>query len=330
MKSWKNYKNLIIKLIAAGVIFFVGWTLGKHKIAPAGNFKPLRAPESANFKFINPLIGFDTVGKEEFPEFKNVKAELVKNIAKVTDNRQLKDMGLYFRELKNGHWFGINENGQFSPGSIFKVPIMIAYFEKAETDPSTLDKKILYNPTNLPQPSPNADPPLLTLNRWYTTDELIKAMIIKSDNGAKDFLLNNLTQKYLEEVLYDMGFSSINETNLLTPRTYASLFRRLYNSTFLNREYSEKALAILSETEFKNGLSLGISADVKVSHKFGARYDYEEGNITAVELHDCGIIYYPSSPYLLCIMTRGYNVEDLQKIIGATSKIIFEFAKNGS
>jgi len=28
-----------------------------------------------------------------------------------------------------------------------------------------------------------------------------------------------------------------------------------------------------------------------------------------VQLHDCGIVYYPETPYLLCVMTKGWNFE---------------------
>jgi hypothetical protein len=41
------------------------------------------------------------------------------------------------------------------------------------------------------------------------------------------------------------------------------------------------------------------------------------------QLHDCGIVYLESHPYLLCIMTRGYDFEKLSKIISMISSQVY-------
>lgn len=43
-----------------------------------------------------------------------------------------------------------------------------------------------------------------------------------------------------------------------------------------------------------------------------------------VELHDCGIIYYPNNPYVLCVMTRGDSMEELKKIISTISLMTYK------
>ncbi len=49
------------------------------------------------------------------------------------------------------------------------------------------------------------------------------------------------------------------------------------------------------------------------------------GTVTNVEAHDCGIVYYPDSPYLLCVMTRGKDTGQLESIIGKISQITYQF-----
>jgi beta-lactamase class A len=112
-----------------------------------------------------------------------------------------------------------------------------------------------------------------------------------------------------------MGFASVDDASQVSPRAYASFFRRLYNATFLTRELSERALDILSKTDFADGLRAGVPADVVVAHKFGERGIYEDGRVVGVELHDCGIVYAPAGPYLICVMTGGSDEKTLEAII---------------
>jgi beta-lactamase class A len=67
-------------------------------------------------------------------------------------------------------------------------------------------------------------------------------------------------------------------------------------------------------------LVAGVPAGIPVAHKFG-----ETGQVGGErQLHDCGIVYYPNSPYILCIMTRGNNFEELPNIIKQISSEVYK------
>lgn len=66
--------------------------------------------------------------------------------------------------------------------------------------------------------------------------------------------------------------------------------------------------------------SEGSVNEVKVSHNFGEKSDASEGT---VQLHDCGIVYYPRHPYLLCVMSKGPNFELRDDVIANISQITF-------
>lgn len=330
MESKKS--KIIKKVVVIGFIMLAfllggvsGWILSsRHNSQQVVKVTPIRSPESPFYKFIDPLVGFDVAVQQDFPELLLMKNNLEKYFAVETSANHLKMVGVYFRTLNDGHWFGIDDETGFHPGSLLKVPIMIAYFKKAETEQGFLQKKILYKASNtLSVVPPNSTPSLLTNNTLYTVEDLIKAMIIQSDNGAKDALIDAIESKYLEEVLREMGFSSIDEAATISPRLYANFFRRLHNSTFLSREDSEKALNILSQTEFVDGIRKGVPDSVPVAHKFGERGVYEENRLVGVELHDCGIIYQSSNHYLLCVMTSGYDEKILAGIIQKASSIVY-------
>ena len=86
---------------------------------------------------------------------------------------------------------------------------------------------------------------------------------------------------------------------------------------------SEKALKILNNAILENSrLVAGLPSDVKISHKFGER-EAKENGVTIQQLHDCGIVYYPKYPYLICIMTKGKDFNKLSGVIADISKIVY-------
>jgi hypothetical protein len=59
---------------------------------------------------------------------------------------------------------------------------------------------------------------------------------------------------------------------------------------------------------------------IKVAHKFGER-TLEKGT---QHFHDCGIVYYPRHPYLLCVMTQGRDIEAQSRAIASISTFVFQ------
>ena len=144
-------------------------------------------------------------------------------------------------------------------------------------------------------------------------------MIVFSDNNAMQLATIHLLNFYPEElsgVFADLNLNVPNEQaeDYMTAKEYASLFRVLYSATYLSREKSEAALALLGLTDFRDGLVAGVPSDIFVAHKFGERgVRGSDGEITHREFHDCGIVYYPGHPYLLCVMTKGGAFPILKK-----------------
>lgn len=284
----------------------------------------LLRPANSSYQFINPLVGVDLTPEQSFPEMDNIKERVGTYIKSEIAVGQAARVSVYFRNVSNAHWMALNENETFDPGSLLKVPIMMAYFKEAEMDPSVLDKKIFYAPSATERHLPNELASTLVSNREYAAQDLIEAMIVDSDNAAKDLLLDNLDSKYIAEVYGDLGIPLVGPTSdRISAKIYASFFRRLYNATFLNREYSEKALKLLGESTFTDGIIKGLKTKIQVAHKYGERGVYDKSDaLIGAELHDCGILYFPNKPELLCIMTEGKDPSHLETIIQTITKIV--------
>lgn len=202
-------------------------------------------------------------------------------------------------------------------------------YKLAELDPSILEKRFLYKEKYTFSNTLQLYPPLQEIQpgTFYSIDELIQAMALYSDNQATKFLydevvphlnreikLNPRTQGFNSDVAH---LNSMMDKNMetLSTKNYASYFRVLFNASLLNRSNSEHVLKLLSHAEFREGLVAGVPEGVTVAHKFG-----ESGTLEKPQLHDCGIIYHPLRPYILCVMTQGKDSKKLQRAISEISK----------
>ncbi len=273
----------------------------------------------AEYPFINSLMACDFSEQKTLRSFKD---KISDHIRKNKDRRIISHASVIFRDLKKGDWFGIEENSEFSPGSLLKVPVMMAVLKDAENNPEILKEKIYFDGSR--EREIRSIIPSAILERGeYTVEELVKIMIFYSDNNATVLLLDHIggderMSKFFRDVGINFNGDRKTDEDVFSVREYSSFFRVLYNASYLNREMSNKALEILSQTEFKDGLLAKIPNNLTVSHKFG-----ERGTVENVQLHDCGIVYYPERPYLLCVMTRGQDMDSLKEVIQDISFMVY-------
>jgi beta-lactamase class A len=253
----------------------------------------------------------------------------------LTEKYKIQKTAVYYRDLNNGPWYGYNEKEYFAPASLMKLPVMISLFKYAQDHPEVLEKRIIVKPADMARGlAPNIKPEKRVLEGVeYSMIDLVNYMIKESDNVAMSLVMENFPEKqYTDEIFQQVGVdtSMKNDGLVLRVKDYAGFYRVLYNASYLNKEYSELALKILSESTFNNGLIAGLPKDVLVAHKFGER-DYGNEGLKLVgefesgtkQMHDCGIIYYPEQPYILCVMTRGANIQNQESFIKDISGYIY-------
>lgn len=324
-----------MKTIIFSVAFLIfGFLIGYFLLRPSSqNIKEIENCES-KYSFINPQLGCGQTliikkhGYSDLVEKLNVYIETQKNDGVV------ESVSVYFRDLENGPSFGINENERFIPASLFKLPIMFAYYQLVDEEGLDLGIQIAFGQDSESRPSRQFFPPKEEVKPHtpYTLDDLIYRMIAYSDNKATAALvsdLGNLSRGRTADIMLDtyratgIIYPDATTDAVITTKSYASLFRILYNSSFLSSEMSEKALSYLAESTFKQGLPSGVPENVLVAHKFGERFDENVGD-DVEQFHDCGIVYYPENPYLLCVMTKGKYIPTLVTTISEISRMVYE------
>lgn len=280
-----------------------------------------------NYQFINPILECD-VDISLNNQLSSLKSSTRDIIDQEKNNQNITFAAVYFRDLNNGPWLGINEDEYFSPASLIKLPTLMTYLKKADINPSILQQKLTVKiDSNSGSDIQNIKPSeSLQNNQEYPIEELLRRMIVESDNDAYNTLIDNLSPEETYKIFKDLdidiskAFSNPNG-DIITVQEYASFYRILYNASYLSQEMSEKALSLLSQTEYQNGLVAGIPKNITISHKFGER-KFTETQET--QLHDCGIVYAPKKPYLLCIMTRGKDITKEATTIKKISQHIYQ------
>jgi len=316
-----NKTTLMLFMLGICIGFFV------HSFIRPENrgFVGTQAIRQMGFTFTNPLLECEIGDQSSFHEITSFREKLQAVVDRNITTQKASHISIYFRDLNNGPWMGINEKEEFSPSSLLKVPLMMSLYQVAEKNPAILNTRVRYTATDGESTTQNIYPSLqLTTNQEYAFQDLIERMIIYSDNNATKLLSQGITEEAFLHPYNGLGIAPPvlqNGEYYLRVKDYATFFRVLFNASYLTREYSEKALKLLSQSEFRQGLVAGVPDGTVVAHKFGERVWGDTGEH---QMHDCGIVYYPAKPYLLCVMTQGRDFSSLTDVVSGISKFVYE------
>lgn len=256
-------------------------------------------------------------------EVPDSNAQKIQNI--IDRYEQPLDASVYVKNLNTGAEIFVNDEIKYFPASTFKVPIMMAFLRFVQDDPKILDKEYTYRRAEGEENPQQIIPPSKTLaeGEKYSIRELIDYMVVYSDNAATEMfeaLIGDLRQENpYTDLLVQLNLPAIGIPQV-TPSEYSRLLTSLHEATFLNRQWSDYALEVMSRAEYKKGLVAGVPEDTKVAHKFG---DFGQPGDPYHELHDCGIVYKLDNPYIICVMTRGKTIPELESLIKDISREVY-------
>ena len=307
---------LLLLLTCSAIIVYLFQQGNKpHKELSDENSKSVIAA-NPQYSFLNPNL--DNINTKFVKPFRE---EVVEYIEKVKKEGKATSISVYFRGLNDGYTFGINDRENYHPASLLKVPVLIAYLKMAEDTPSLLDREFVFDKkiNDIPNNVPNH----IEFGKSYKVRDLLKQMIIYSDNDASFILDMHLPEVNRKQVYKDFSLNipegpATMDMDYLCLADYVRFFRILYNASYLNKDMSQMVLQMLTEVYFKDGIVLGVG-DTKVAHKYG---EWSSNGLN--QLHDCGIVYYGSRPYLIGVMTRGKDVYTLAQVIQNISNIAFD------
>jgi beta-lactamase class A len=229
-------------------------------------------------------------------------------------------IGVYLEFLNTGANISINQDTRFWPASLSKMPTVMIVMKRIEDGKWKLSNQLVLFEED--KDDRFGDLYKQPVGTKFTIEELIKQVLINSDNTAHKILIRNLNSGEYDEMFAALGMEELfNKDYDITAKEYSRIFRSLYTASYLNRENSQKILTWLSESNFNEFLGSGIDEKTVFSHKIGEEYK-------KVVFLDSGIVYVPGKPYLITAMVKvkdGGDVAHAQGIMKELSKSAYDY-----
>ena len=144
-----------------------------------------------------------------------------------------------------------------------------------------------------------------------TNRDLAQFVVAVSDNSAANILIERvgmenvnalldslgLTHTRLRRKMMDLAAARQGRENVATPREMAALLQAIYSGKVLEKSLTDDFFKLLSSGRIHYHAHLrdgGIPEDVAIAEK--------EGWLEGVRA-DCGVVFVPGRPFVLCVMT---------------------------
>jgi hypothetical protein len=323
---------LLFAVFSAGVFLGrAGWILGTAY--ENSTYDDLPSDKPGEFRFIHPLrAGGDRNAVPIAPSLKPFRYKVNALIESRLKDSRAETVSVYFRDLNGGLHFGIHDQVPFSSEGLLKLPLMIAYFKMVESDPQVLRRTLTFagSVVNGRRSEFDSYQPLIP-GRSYSIEDLISRMIVHDDENAHALLSANIPPEYLDRVFKDVyvNYEPQHRDSPVPLSAYASFYRVLYHASYLNRTMSEKALRYLSRSTFRSTIVSGIPSSIDCALKFGERTIKTASgdgtpDISLEQIHVFGIVYLPNRPYLMGVMARGPDREELNALVRDITTFLFD------
>lgn len=235
-------------------------------------------------------------------------------------------IGISARHLGQGLSFDYHADENFTIASVMKAPILIALYRLVERGEASLDEVIVMREEDIVPGSGRIqhDPP----DSEYTLGELARLMIVISDNTASNLVIDRVGFDGLarEFAALDLPNTRMSRRyynaadgppNLVNTRALARAYSMLEHREAVGDELSGEMIDILLAVEDTTRIVAGVPVGTPVAHK--------SGWVRGVS-HDAGIVYTPSGPIVLAILTE--NIPDPADGLAVNRKVarlVWEF-----
>lgn len=318
-------------LAAAGLCFALGLALGRFGPLAPLPVAPSRVLERAPAdRWVHPLLACSRPADAD-PDLAPLRATLTRVAERARTSGAAKEVSIYYRRLNSERSLGVDADREYDLASLTKLPMFIAWLHAGERDPALLAQPLALQPAPQADEAPGAVAPAHPLRpgESYPTEALLDAMVVDSDNAAFATL-----QRHLDEAQVFEPFDALHlplrrlpDGRIFTSaRGIGELLALLFDATWLDRESSARALETLSRATYARALAGGVPPGVAVAHKYGERtlVSGRTREVLERELHDCGVVYAPEHPYVLCVMTRGQSFDALAEVIRSASSAAYQ------
>lgn len=236
---------------------------------------------------------------------------------------RLGEYSFYFEDIDSGYTYSLNEKNAMPSASCIKVPIAIALLKEYENGKVNLDDKIKISKEDMVE----GNGVISELDESeYSYRELLKLMLMQSDNTATNKIIDVLGMEKINSVIKEL---ELNNTilqrkmmdkeamekgieNSTTSLDMCKCFKVLYKNSYLNNDNSKYMIDILRKQRDRNKIPYYIPEDEwkNIAH--------ETGTLACVE-NDSGLIMHDNGTFAYTVMSKElpnnvYGVVTLAKV----------------
>ena len=254
-------------------------------------------------------------GQNEIP----IKTPLQKAVEKAMEEAQ-GTYSIVIKNMKTGENLEQLENKSYEPGSLYKLWLMSAVFEKIslgeikEGEILSRDIAFLNKEFNIAPRDAEMANGVVTLS----VKDALHQMIAISHNYAALLLLEKLKTSNLKA--YIKKISLLNSDTGTPPRTTPAdtvlFLEKLYKGELVSPEYSKRMMELLKEQKLNDGLPKYLPEKAQIAHKTGDIGYFK---------HDAGIVFADSGDYIIVVFSESKSPGGAQERIALLSKAVYEY-----
>jgi beta-lactamase class A len=309
-KPWGKKERLLVFIVLVITTGVSGILFLSSRAWKLPGFPRLKLPSVSL-----PFTGRETLvieGNKERLELQKKKDAVLNSF-----NEKVKNLtgvyGLYVIDLNTGFSYGINENEEFEPASLIKLPVMVAMY--IENEEGRLSLEVKYKLRN--EDKVGGAGSLYSKPEGYeiTYKDLIRIMGKQSDNTAFNIARYTLGEETINRTLEKIGMQNTRlSENKTTPEDIGRFFEELWNGNIIRDDHKDELLGYLTDTLYEEWIAAGVPVGVRVAHKFG-----REVNV----VNDAGIVY-SQKPFVIVLLSEGVVEKEADSIFPELTKLVYE------
>lgn len=231
--------------------------------------------------------------------------------------------GVVVKNLKTGEVYYDNEHETFDTGSLYKLWVMAAVFNKIQTGEWDEDL-VLSEDIAVLNEIFDVDLEQAELKEGIATfsvRDALTQMITISHNYAALLLAEEIKLSSVAKFLESNGLNESKvgvsgEAPTTTPYDTLLFFEKLYKGELADQQYTDEMLELLKKQQLNDKLPKYLPQGTVVAHKTG-----EIGWFS----HDAGIVYSPTGDYIIAILSESDLPAEANERIAQMSKATFEY-----
>jgi len=204
---------------------------------------------------------------------------------------------------------------RYESASLYKLAVLYEVYRQHERGELPWNAILTVTPRHL---ALELVSPWAVVGRTVSVEEATEMMITRSDNTAGSLLWTRVGQTPINQSMAEIGLGDtrLDWESYTSPTDMARFFALAYRGDLVSPEASAAMLDLLARQEVNDRLPRLLPRGTRVAHKTG-----DLPGLT----HDVGIVYAPSGPFVLAVLTEWSGPASPHATIAQLARQVYDY-----